>query len=127
MKKGQKKRVWAPKTKPKNAHKHLSVRIWEKPCGYAFSFFYFLITTITEEDSRDWKPDFTVEDILNSALKDVAPGSILLLHIGAKHTAEALPILLERLKADGYSFVTVSDLILKKNYTIDHAGEQHPA
>ena len=78
-------------------------------------------------DSRDWKPDFTVQNILDSALKNVAPGSILLLHVGAKHTVEALPILLERLQADGYTFVTVSDLILKENYTIDHAGEQHPA
>ena len=68
-----------------------------------------------------------MQNILDSALKNVTPGSILLLHVGAKHTVEALPILLERLQADGYTFVTVSDLILKENYTIDHAGEQHPA
>ena len=76
-------------------------------------------------DSRDWKPGFTVDDIVNSALKGIKPGSIMLLHIGAENTTKALPIILERLKSDGYSFVKVSDLIYKENYEIDHTGKQN--
>lgn len=78
-------------------------------------------------DSRDWMPEFTVDDILASALKNVGPGSILLLHIGAQHTAEALPLLLEQLKGEGYAFVTVSELLLKGKTYIDHQGCQRPA
>ena len=77
-------------------------------------------------DSLDWKPGYTVEDILAAARKNVRPGSILLLHVGAAHTAEALPLLLEGLKGEGYAFVTVSDLLLKGETVIDHEGCQHP-
>lgn len=78
-------------------------------------------------DSLDWKPEATVESIVTAACKRVRPGSILLLHIGAAHTAEALPALLERLAGEGYTFVTVSDLLLKGKTVIDHEGCQHPA
>lgn len=51
-------------------------------------------------------------------------GSIVLLHNGAEHTAEALPLMLSELKNQGYEFVTVSELIYKDNYYIDNAGMQ---
>ena len=57
-------------------------------------------------------------------LKRVKCGSIILLHNGAKHTAEALPGILNSLKNEGYAFKTVSELIYKDNYTIDHTGMQ---
>ena len=75
-------------------------------------------------DTLDWKPEATAESIAATA-KRVRPGSILLLHVGAAHTAEALPHLLEALKGEGYSFVTVSDLLLKGETVIDHEGCQH--
>ena len=75
-------------------------------------------------DSLDWKPNYTVEMITKSALKNVQSGSIMLLHIGAKHTAAALENILTELEQEGYTFVTVNELILKDNYTIDHTGRQ---
>ena len=48
----------------------------------------------------------------------------MLLHIGAKLTAEALPRILTELKNEGYRFVTVSELIYKDNYKIDSSGKQ---
>lgn len=46
-------------------------------------------------------------------LREIRPGSIVLMHANGrgKHTAEALRILIPELKARGYSFSTVSDLI----------------
>ncbi len=75
-------------------------------------------------DSLDWKPDYTVDMITEAALKNVQSGSIILMHIGAKNTAAALDKILARLEKEGYSFVTVDDLILKDGYIIDHRGKQ---
>ena len=50
--------------------------------------------------------------------------SILLFHNGVENTPEALDKILEKLKADGYKFVTVSELIYWDNYEIDHTGRQ---
>lgn len=87
-------------------------------------FLCYDITIITEEDSLDWKPGYTVDTVVKSALKNVKPGSIMLLHIGAEPTTKALPIILQQLKKDGYELVLVEDLILKKDYVIDHTGKQ---
>lgn len=51
-------------------------------------------------------------------------GSILLFHTGTAQTADALPALLEEIRAEGYSFSTVGDMIYKENYTINHEGRQ---
>lgn len=48
----------------------------------------------------------------------------MLFHNGAKNTPEALPKVIEKLQADGYRFVPVSELIYQDNYTIDHRGKQ---
>lgn len=74
-------------------------------------------------DSLDWK-GLTADKIDQRIIKNVKNGSIILLHNGAKHTAEALPILLNSLKNEGYTFKTVSELIYKDNFYIDNAGTQ---
>ena len=66
----------------------------------------------------------TAERIKNDVLSKVKSGSIVLFHNAALNTPAALPGILEKLKADGYSFCKISDLILKDNYTINHKGEQ---
>lgn len=76
-------------------------------------------------DSLDWK-GLTSEEIVKRVTSKVKNGSIILLHNGAPNTAEALPNLLCELKNMGYEFVTVSDLIYKDNYYIDHMGMQIP-
>ena len=81
--------------------------------------------TATGGDSLDWK-GLTAEEIVKRVTEKVKNGSIILLHNGAENTAKAMPTLLCELKNAGYEFVTVSDLIYKDNYYIDHTGMQIP-
>ena len=76
-------------------------------------------------DSLDWK-GLTSDMIVKRVCEKVKNGSIILLHNGAENTAKALPELLCNLKNEGYEFVTVSDLIYKDSYSIDHTGMQIP-
>lgn len=88
-------------------------------CGYA---------SINQNvDSVDWK-DYGVENIIQTVLNDpdLDNGAIILLHNGAKYTAQALDELLTQLENKGYSFVTISELIYHDNYRIDHTGRQFP-
>ncbi|MEY8404591.1 hypothetical protein AALA54_14875 [Oscillospiraceae bacterium 44-34] len=57
----------------------------------------------------------------------VQPGSIVLFHNAALHTPEALPIIIQTLLQEGYTFVPISQIILSGDYTIDHTGRQCPA
>lgn len=74
-------------------------------------------------DSLDWK-DYGIEHIVNQVLGKVREGSIVLFHNDAKYTPEALPIILDKLINEGYEFVSISELIYKENYQIDHTGRQ---
>ncbi|GBF12077.1 polysaccharide deacetylase family sporulation protein PdaB [Tepidibacillus infernus] len=65
-----------------------------------------------DTDSRDWmKPG--VNEIVKRVTERVHPGDIILMHASdsAKQSIEALPIIIENLKKQGYTFVTVSELI----------------
>lgn len=74
-------------------------------------------------DSLDWK-DLSAQEIAQRVLKRVKSGSIILFHNNAKNTKYALPIILNELSRQGYQFVTVSELIYKEGYYIDHQGVQ---
>lgn len=76
-------------------------------------------------DSLDWK-DLSSKEIYDRVTEKVKPGSIVLFHNAAKHTPEALPMIIENLQSKGYSFVPISQLIYKENYEIDHTGKQIP-
>jgi len=76
-------------------------------------------------DSLDWK-DLEPSAIYDRVVKRVSPGSIVLFHNAAKNTPAALPRILEKLIADGYSFVPISELIYKEDYKIDNTGKQIP-
>ena len=75
-------------------------------------------------DSLDWKESATVESIVTRVTSKVKNGSIVLFHNDADHTPEALPIVLEKLTAEGYTFVKAADLIYWDNYEILHDGTQ---
>lgn len=65
-------------------------------------------------DSIDWtNPGRDV--IIDRIMKRLKPGAIVLLHASdtPRQTAEALPILLAKIKAEGYKVVTVSELLDK--------------
>jgi len=77
-----------------------------------------------DADSLDWKK-VSAKKIVKNITSKAQPGSIALLHCGAKNTADALPDLIKALKKDGYTFTTVGKLIHRKSYTLDNAGRQH--
>jgi len=74
-------------------------------------------------DSLDWK-DLSAEEITGRVVSRVQSGSIVLFHNAALHTPEALPSIIEALKAQGYTFCKVADMIYTDNYTINHEGRQ---
>jgi polysaccharide deacetylase family sporulation protein PdaB len=86
-------------------------------CGY--------FTIQWSVDSLDWK-DYGIDSIIKTVTKhpELKNGAIILLHTGSKYTAEALPLLIEQLQAQGYEFVPVSKLIYTENYHLDVTGRQ---
>ena len=74
-------------------------------------------------DSLDYTK-ISVEEIVNRVVNGTDNGSILLFHNGVENTAEALDRILTELRKQGFSFVSVNDLIYKDNYYLDHTGKQ---
>lgn len=71
-------------------------------------------TIIWNVDSLDWKnPGRDV--IVDRVMKRIKPGAIILMHASDTpvQTAEALPILLQKIKAEGYQIITVGELLNK--------------
>ncbi|WP_214851474.1 LysM peptidoglycan-binding domain-containing protein [Exiguobacterium sp. s193] len=63
-------------------------------------------------DTTDWK-GISSTAILNRVIPNIVPGSIILMHTGAgaSGTTTALPSMISQLKAKGYTFVTISELL----------------
>ena len=76
-------------------------------------------------DSLDWK-GISAQEIRQRVLKNVRSGSIILFHNAAIHTPEALPGILDALRAEGYTVVPVSQLLLQGETRIDNTGRQWP-
>ena len=76
-------------------------------------------------DSLDWR-GLNCEQMLERIIPKTKSGDILLFHNDTAHTAESLDKILTELRKKGFSFLKVSDLIYKDNYTIDHTGKQKP-
>ena len=66
-----------------------------------------------DADSADPVPDNDAQMMSALVEERVRSGSIVLFHANGRgwHTAEALPLIIEHLRAEGYDFVTVSQLI----------------
>ncbi len=77
-----------------------------------------------DNDSLDYT-GLTVDEIVSRVISRAQNGSIVLFHNGVENTAPALEKVLTELEKQGYSFVSVNDLIYKENYSIDHTGRQH--
>lgn len=61
-------------------------------------------------DSRDWESK-NATSVTNIIMRDTRPGGIILVHDIQKSAVDALPVFLDKLIAQGYKFVTVSELI----------------
>ncbi|MBX5435820.1 MAG: polysaccharide deacetylase family sporulation protein PdaB [Alicyclobacillaceae bacterium] len=71
-------------------------------------------------DSLDWKNP-GVNAITNRVLTRVVPGDIILMHASdsSKQIVQALPRIIRGLRAKGYEFVTVSELLAEANVKTD--------
>lgn len=74
-------------------------------------------------NSNDWR-NISEQEISEAVFSSISCGSIILFHNNAANTPKALPDIIEKLRKDGYNFVTVSELVLKENYYIDNTGRQ---
>lgn len=74
-------------------------------------------------DTKDWKNP-GVNKIVSNATNHVKPGDILLLHASdsVKQTHKALPEIIGKLKSEGFSFVSVGEMIAN---TQAHSQEVH--
>ena len=65
-------------------------------------------------DTQDWNyaNGINEQDIIKEVLNNVKPGDIILMHmLNGTYTLEALPVILKTLQEQGYTFVTVSQLL----------------
>ncbi|WP_199616499.1 polysaccharide deacetylase family sporulation protein PdaB [Paenibacillus alkalitolerans] len=79
-------------------------------------------------DSLDWKNP-GVDNIVKRVLSGAHPGDIVLMHASdsSKETHKALPIIIDELRAKGYDFASVTELIEGANSKGAKAQEQKPA
>ncbi|MFI3166956.1 MAG: polysaccharide deacetylase family protein [Bacillota bacterium] len=74
-------------------------------------------------DTLDWKGN-SASEIVSRITSKVSAGSIILMHNNSDNVVEAIKLALPILIAEGYEFVTVSELIYDKDYKINSNGEQ---
>lgn len=65
-------------------------------------------------DSSDWVKDITADEVYHHVTRHVCPGAIIVMHDMSPIVADALPRILDYLVANGYSFVTLSEILLPK-------------
>jgi peptidoglycan/xylan/chitin deacetylase (PgdA/CDA1 family) len=72
------------------------------------------LTVMWTVDPADSKPKTTTQQILDHVLKETKPGSIILLHDGGgdrSATIKALPQIISGLRSQGFSFVSIPELL----------------
>ncbi|MHB1126084.1 MAG: polysaccharide deacetylase family protein [Bacillota bacterium] len=74
-------------------------------------------------DSLDWK-DLSANEIYHRVTSRTGKGSIVLFHNNGKHTLEALIPIIEKLQADGFEIVPISQLMIQEDYYVDVNGVQ---
>lgn len=82
-----------------------------------------MMTVQWDVDSLDWK-ELSASEITQRVTSKAKSGSIVLFHNAALHTPEALPVIIETLQAQGYTFCTASEMVYTDGYTINHEGRQ---
>lgn len=74
-------------------------------------------------DSLDYT-GISKDEIVSRVTSKVKNGSIVLFHNDVENTPAALDEILTKLAADGWQFVTVDELIIKENFSLNHEGRQ---
>lgn len=70
----------------------------------------FRYIVLWDIDTSDWT-NISAEEIRNRAVSKAHNGAIVLMHMSATHTFEAIPGIIHDLRARGYELVTVSELL----------------
>lgn len=72
-----------------------------------------LLAVQWDVSTGDPSPGTSASAIVSQVLRTAKPGSIIIAHANGRgqHTAEAMPILIPKLRALGFEFVTVSELL----------------
>ncbi len=68
-------------------------------------------TILWDVDPRDWDTAVTDEQVVDTIFTETDPGEIILTHDIHARTIALMPEILDGLLADGYSFVTISELL----------------
>jgi peptidoglycan/xylan/chitin deacetylase (PgdA/CDA1 family) len=59
----------------------------------------------------DWTGDRTAEEVYQYSVDGACNGAIVVMHVGAQETADALPAIIDELRARGYRLVTLGELL----------------
>lgn len=62
-------------------------------------------------DTLDWTSEATPESIWKRVMNNACPGAIVLMHCGSQQEAQALPAVIEELRASGYELATLSEVL----------------
>ena len=70
-------------------------------------------------DTEDWKSK-DVNSIIATAMSEVHDGAIILMHDIYPTTVDAVPILIDKLRENGYELVTLSELTKLRNIKLEN-------
>ena len=70
----------------------------------------FKYVVMWDVDTNDWR-GHTAAQITETVMGNAHNGAIVLMHMAAKHTAEALPGIITRLRAAGYELVSLTTML----------------
>lgn len=76
-----------------------------------------------DTDTLDWK-GLSANEILSRVKASVKNGSIILMHNNSDHVLDALPLIIDYLKSQGFKMVNIDELVYKDDFTIDANGTQ---
>ena len=68
-------------------------------------------TVMWSIDTIDWDDATTANAIYNKVVSNLGPGKIILMHVGSLHEPEALPRVIDYIRGQGYSIVTLNQLL----------------
>jgi peptidoglycan/xylan/chitin deacetylase (PgdA/CDA1 family) len=72
----------------------------------------YTLNLLASLDTMDWtNPPPPPGHMIECVSKEVAPGDVILFHVGPRSTPKALPGILKSLSAQGYQFVTAEELL----------------
>lgn len=77
-----------------------------------------LYTIQWDDVSGDPDPNIDAERMTDWVLQQIQPGTIIIMHANGRgwHTAEALPTIIQAIRQQGYTLVTISDLLKIQPY-----------